>query len=401
MIEEATSEFPVIDNQLKLFVLNSSRAFGEQVSLRLALEPSLHEEREFEDGEHKARPLISVRGKNVFVIQSLYADHQQSGNDKLCRLLFFIGALKDAAAARVTAVVPYLAYARKDRKTKPRDPVTTRYVAALFEAVGTDAVMTLDVHNLAAFQNAFRCRTEHLEANMLFVEHFVPVLKDSEVVVVSPDAGGVKRAERLRQLLSHALGKPVGAAFAEKYRSLGVVSGDMVVGDVKGKNAHHRRRPDQHRHHNCSHRSRLSHAGGGQGVCSCDTRVVHGGRGSGFVGQRIGGDCCYRCRSAVQAEGWSRQSKINRPKQRSAVCQSDPSTSCLRLDHGVVGILIWVHSPPRQMLLGQLQVFFGPAAPFGRKPKGLFVEMPDSDCCAQTGATALIEVYERNVRPIV
>ena len=236
MIEEATSEFPVIDNRMTLFVLNSSRTFGEEVSLRLAVEPGLHEEREFEDGEHKARPLISVRGKNAFVIQSLYADHQQSGNDKLCRLLFFIGALKDAAAARVTAVVPYLAYARKDRKTKPRDPVTTRYVAALFEAVGTDAVMTLDVHNLAAFQNAFRCRTEHLEANMLFVEHFVPVLKDSEVVVVSPDAGGVKRAERLRQLLSHALGKPVGAAFAEKYRSLGVVSGDMVVGDVEGKN---------------------------------------------------------------------------------------------------------------------------------------------------------------------
>ena len=178
MIEEATSEFPVIDNRMTLFVLNSSRTFGEQVSLRLALEPGLHEEREFEDGEHKARPLISVRGKNAFVIQSLYADHQQSGNDKLCRLLFFIGALKDAAAARVTAVVPYLAYARKDRKTKPRDPVTTRYVAALFEAVGTDAVMTLDVHNLAAFQNAFRCRTEHLEANMLFVEHFVPVLKE-------------------------------------------------------------------------------------------------------------------------------------------------------------------------------------------------------------------------------
>ena len=75
--------------------------------------------------------------------------------------------------------------------------------------MGTDTVMTLDVNNLAAFQNALRCRTEHLEANMLFVEHFVPVLKDSEVVVVSPDAGGVKRAERLRQLLSHALGKPV------------------------------------------------------------------------------------------------------------------------------------------------------------------------------------------------
>ena len=131
---------------------------------RLAIDPSPHEERECEDGEHKARPLISVRGKNVFVVQSLYGDDRQSGNDKLCRLLFSIDALKDAAAARVTAVVPYLAYARKDRKTKPRDPVTTRYVAALFEAVGIDTVMTLDVHNLAAFQNAFRCRPEHLEA---------------------------------------------------------------------------------------------------------------------------------------------------------------------------------------------------------------------------------------------
>ena len=233
IIEEATSHSSVIDDQLKLFVLNSSRAFGEEVGTRLAIDPSPHEE--FEDGEHKARPLISVRGQNVFVVQSLYGDGRQSGNDKLCRLLFFIGALKDAAAARVTAVIPYLAYARKDRKTKPRDPVTTRYVAALFEAVGTDTVMTMDVHNLAAFQNAFRCRTEHLEAHMLFVDYFLSLLKDSDLVVVSPDAGGTKRAERHRQLLSHALGKPVGAAFAEKYRSLGVVSGDMVVGDVKGK----------------------------------------------------------------------------------------------------------------------------------------------------------------------
>lgn len=231
------SQLPAINDALKLFVLKSSRTFGEKVSLHLAVEPSPHEEREFEDGEHKARPLTSVRGKNVFVIQSLYADDQQSGNDKLCRLLFFIGALKDAAAARVTAVVPYLAYARKDRKTKPRDPVTTRYVAALFEAVGTDAMVTLDVHNLAAFQNAFRCQTEHLESHSLFVEHFAPILRDTDVVVVSPDAGGIKRAEQLRQLLSRVLGKPVGAAFAEKYRSLGVVSGDMVVGDVKGKSA--------------------------------------------------------------------------------------------------------------------------------------------------------------------
>jgi ribose-phosphate pyrophosphokinase len=225
------------DKDMKIFALNSSRAFGELVSQKLGIDLSLHEEREFEDGEHKARPLVSVRGNDVFVIQSLYADDQQSGNDKLCRLLFFIGALKDAAAARVTAVVPYLAYARKDRKSKPRDPVTTRYVAALFEAVGTDTVVTLDVHNLAAFQNAFRCGTEHLEASQMFVAHFAPFLKDREVVVVSPDAGGIKRAEQFRQQLAQALGHPVGTAFAEKYRSNGVVSGDMLVGDVSGKDA--------------------------------------------------------------------------------------------------------------------------------------------------------------------
>jgi ribose-phosphate pyrophosphokinase len=220
-----------------LFALDASRAFGEQVGARLGIALSPHEEREFEDGEHKARPLVSVRGRDVFVLHSLYADRRQSGNDKLCRLLFFIGALKDAAAASVTAIVPYLAYARKDRKSKPRDPVTTRYVAALFEAVGTDAVLTMDVHNLAAYQNAFRCRIEHLEANGLFVAHFASLLQQRAVVVVAPDAGGIKRADQFRQRLAQVLGKPVGAAFAEKYRSGGVVSGDILVGEVDGRDA--------------------------------------------------------------------------------------------------------------------------------------------------------------------
>jgi len=225
------------ETDLRLFALNASRTFGEAVSARLGVPLAPHEEREFEDGEHKARPLASVRGCDVFVIHSLYGDATQSANDKLVRLLFFLGALKDAAAARVTAVVPYLAYARKDRRTKARDPVTTRYVAELFEAVGTDCVVTLDVHNLAAFQNAFRCRTEHLEANGLFVAHFAPLLPDGDVAVVSPDAGGIKRAEQFRTRLAAVLGRPVGAAFSEKYRSAGVVSGEALVGDVRGRTA--------------------------------------------------------------------------------------------------------------------------------------------------------------------
>jgi ribose-phosphate pyrophosphokinase len=224
-------------NDLSLFALNRSRAFGERVSRHLAIGLSGHEEREFEDGEHKARPLAGVRGKDVFVMQSLYRDEVQSGNDKLCRLLFSIGALKDAAAGRVTAVVPYLAYSRSDKKSEPRDPVTTRYVAALFDAVGTDAVVTLDVHNLAAYQNAFRCHTEHLEAAKLLAAHFASLPHDHEIVVVSPDAGGIGRAERFRQRLAAVLGKQVGAAFAEKHRSGDVVRGRLMAGDVKGKDA--------------------------------------------------------------------------------------------------------------------------------------------------------------------
>jgi len=222
---------------LRLFALSESRALGESIGAALGLPLSAHEERDFEDGEHKTRPLENVRGCEVFVIQSLYSEPGKSVNDKLCRLLFFIGALKDASARSVTAVLPYLGYARKDRKTKARDPVTTRYVAQLLEAVGTDRVVTLDVHNLAAFQNAFRCPTDHLEAKNLFVDHFAPWVQDLEVVVVSPDVGGVKRAEQFREALSQRLNRPTGSAFMEKQRSAGIVSGEALVGDIKGKAA--------------------------------------------------------------------------------------------------------------------------------------------------------------------
>jgi ribose-phosphate pyrophosphokinase len=229
------TDAPMNDDGPMLFALQASRGFGEAVSRELAVALAEHEEREFEDGEHKTRPLASVRDRDVYVIQTLHSDRAQSVNDKLNRLLFFIGALGDAGARRVTAIVPYLCYARKDRRSKPRDPVTTRYVAQMFEAVGTDCVVSLDVHNPAAYQNAFRCRAEELEANGLFVAHFAPLLRAAEVAVVSPDAGGIKRADRFRSGLSRALQRPVSAAFAEKYRSGGEVSGEALVGDVDGK----------------------------------------------------------------------------------------------------------------------------------------------------------------------
>lgn len=220
---------------LTLFALEASHEFGTRVAQALEAPLAPHEERSFEDGEHKSRPLVNVRGRDVFVVHSLYGDANETPSDKLCRLLFFVGALKDAAAARVTVLVPYLCYARKDRKTKPRDPVTTRYVAALFEAVGTDRVVTMDVHNLAAYQNAFRCGTDHLEAKRVFVEYLGPALGAAEVAVVSPDAGGLKRANAFREALSRAVGRGVPLAFMEKYRSAGVVSGTTLVGEVAGR----------------------------------------------------------------------------------------------------------------------------------------------------------------------
>lgn len=218
-----------------LFALEGSKGFGEEVASQLGASLAEHEERHFDDGEHKARPLESVRQRDAYVLHTLYGDDDFTVNDKLMRLLFFIATLKDAGAARVTALVPYLAYARKDRRTKPMDPVTTRYVGQLFESMGADCVVALEVHNRAAFDNAFRCRTGHLDADRLFVDTLQDYVEGEDLVIVSPDSGGAKRADRFRDAWEQATDSRPGNAFMEKRRSEGVVSGEAVVGDVSGK----------------------------------------------------------------------------------------------------------------------------------------------------------------------
>ena len=225
-------------HSIALFGLGASRDFARRMGEVLGVAPAEHEERDFEDGEHKARPLESVRGRDVYVVSSLYGDPEHTANDKLIRLLFFLGTVRQGGAARVTAVAPYLAYARKDRQTKPRDPVNTRHVAQLLEAVGVDRVVTMDVHNQAAYQNAFRRLTEHLSARPLFADWVLERLADDEpVVVVSPDAGGEKRADALRQVFEARLGRGVPLVFLEKRRSGGKVTGQAVVGSVEGATA--------------------------------------------------------------------------------------------------------------------------------------------------------------------
>jgi ribose-phosphate pyrophosphokinase len=222
---------------MRLFALNASRQFGERVAAALGRTLDAHEEREFEDGEHKARPLVSVRGENVYVLQSLHGDAQASGDDKLVRLLFFSGALRDHGAARITALVPYLAYGRKERQTKPFDPVSTRYLAQLIESVGVDALVTLETHSVTALQNAFRIPTVHIDAAVLFAARAQTLAGEGPLVVVSPDPGGIKRAQLFGELLQRQLGQPIGIAFIEKRRSAGKLSGSLLAGDVSGATA--------------------------------------------------------------------------------------------------------------------------------------------------------------------
>lgn len=217
------------------FAFERDRPFAELLVKQLGASLSPLEEREFEDGEHKIRPLVDVAGRETYVIASLNAGRSQSVNDRLCRLLFFIGALKTGGAARVTAATPYLCYMRKDRRTKPHDPLTARYVAQLFEAVGADELLVLEAHNPAALENAFRIPVVHLDAYDAFAAFFTGELDKQPVVVVSPDLGAGKRADGFRSALEHRLGYPVGKAFMEKQRSQGLVTGELFAGDVSGK----------------------------------------------------------------------------------------------------------------------------------------------------------------------
>lgn len=230
---------------------------GSSLALELsrALEEPLagHEERRFDDGERKWRPLTDPRGQDVYVLGSLHGDLDDSPHDKVFRLLSMCSTLRAHAAARVTAVIPYLAYARKDARTQPHDPLGTQLVARLLEAAGCDQVMVFEPHHAGACENAFRVPMLAIDAAPAF-DAVVCALSDrtrpaplppgvagqahmhpSPLVVASPDPGGVKRVLRWREHLERLLSRTVGFAMVDKRRGLGLVSSaHLVAGDVAG-----------------------------------------------------------------------------------------------------------------------------------------------------------------------
>jgi ribose-phosphate pyrophosphokinase len=217
------------------FSLRESHDLASSVSQHADLPMAALEERFFEGGEFKLRPLQPVRDRTVYLLQCLAGTPQAPVSERLLKLLFLLHGLRDAGARQQIALLPYLTFARKDRRTQVRDPVNTRYVAQLLESAGVDRVVTLDVHNPAALDNSFRVPVDHLSAAPMMADHLVTRLPGTALTVASPDIGGVKRAQIFRELLEARAGREVDLAFFEKRRARGVVSGHTLVGSAKDR----------------------------------------------------------------------------------------------------------------------------------------------------------------------
>lgn len=219
-----------------LAALSESEPLATAVAREADLALLAIEERRFEGGEFKIRPLEPVRGREVFVLQSLAGTEAVPVCERLVRLLFLLQCLHEGGA-RSIVLLPYLAFARKDRRTQPRDPVTSRYVAELLEATHVECAIGLDVHNPAAFDNAFRIPTIHLTALPMMATHFAAEPPGRGLTVVSPDIGGIKRAQIFSEQLAAKVGGPVELAFVSKRRAKDVVSGGSLSGEVAGRTA--------------------------------------------------------------------------------------------------------------------------------------------------------------------
>ncbi len=222
-------------SEAAFFALRESFDLASSVSRQADVPLAPLEERAFEGGEFKLRPLQSVRDRKTFVLQCLAGTREVPVAERLVKVLFLLHGLRDAGAQQRTLLLPYLTFARKDRRTQLRDPVNTRYIAQLLESAGVERVVALDVHNPAALDNSFRVPVDHLSALPMMTDHLVDRLPGARLLVASPDIGGVKRAQIFRELIEARAGREIDLAFFEKRRAQGVVSGHTLVGDAKDR----------------------------------------------------------------------------------------------------------------------------------------------------------------------
>jgi ribose-phosphate pyrophosphokinase len=211
---------------LKIFAGNSNKNLAEEIGRYLNMSLGQADVSRFPDGEIKVKIEENVRGEDVFIIQSTCPP----ANEYLMELLIMIDALRRASAGRITAVIPYYGYARQERKTKPREPITAKLVANLLVSAGANRVLTMDLH-AGQIQGFFDIPVDQLEG-VTILSNYMKEKNLDKVVVISPDVGGTARAREF----SGRLAKPI--AIIDKYRSaFDEVEIMHIVGEVKDKTA--------------------------------------------------------------------------------------------------------------------------------------------------------------------
>ena len=217
-------------DNIQVFCGNSNPEFAKTICKELGINMAQGEVKTFADGEVSVSLHETVRGADVFLIQSTC----KPVNDHLMELLVMIDACRRSSAGRITAVIPYFGYARQDRKAKSRDPISAKLVANMLTAAGADRVLTMDLH-AAQIQGFFDIPLDHLLGNPSFVKYYTEKFPEdqfdhNDFVVVSPDVGSVARAR------AFAAKMHMGLAIVDKRRQKANVCEVMnVIGDVKGK----------------------------------------------------------------------------------------------------------------------------------------------------------------------
>lgn len=213
------------DPKLKVFSLNSNKPLAEKIVSKIGIKLSRSTVNRFSDGEIQINIEESVRGCDVYVIQST----SKPVNDNLMELLIMIDALRRASVKTINAVIPYYGYARQDRKVHSREPITAKLVANMLQRAGANRVIALDLH-AAQIQGFFDIPVDHLMSAPLLAHYFLKNQLNNNCVVVSPDHGGVTRARKLAQYLKTPI------AIIDKRRPRPNVSEVMnIVGHVSGK----------------------------------------------------------------------------------------------------------------------------------------------------------------------